>query len=147
MAAISWCCHRANARQAQPNFTNCFPAAIRSNRQENWHGKYHGKFSICTGVLIGCYKEELYTELLDLLAYRELAESCQWEPQETAQQASPSILDVLTNAPKGFVNIRKRCSKQLYCHWRLAPPSAASVPRRFWRRACVLRWTTNASAG
>src|SRR6218665_1696755 len=36
------------------------------------------------GVFIGCYKEQLYQELLDFLAYRESAESCQSGQQETA---------------------------------------------------------------
>src|SRR6218665_1461463 len=58
------------------------------------------------GVFIGCYKEQLYLELLDFLAYKESAESCQSGPQVTAQLASPSILDVLANASKRFVNIR-----------------------------------------
>src|SRR6218665_44987 len=36
------------------------------------------------GVFIGCYKEQLYLELLDFLAYIESAESCQSGQQETA---------------------------------------------------------------
>src|SRR6218665_2735632 len=36
------------------------------------------------GVFIGCYKEQLYQELLDFLENRESAESCQSGQQETA---------------------------------------------------------------
>src|SRR6218665_167455 len=58
------------------------------------------------GVFIGCYKEQLYLELLDFLAYIESAESCQSGQQETAAASISLYTRRIGNAPKRFINIR-----------------------------------------
>jgi len=59
------------------------------------------------GHFIDCFQEELYEELTDYIAYRELSAEEPPKEQERETVTSSSMLDALSTAPKRFVNVRK----------------------------------------